>query len=220
LHHQPRLPVVGTPVTHQSPLPIVNTSNSDFTTILNRAARSTDRPTVNETVAALQTAEITARREKLAIPFESLIGEWRLCFATGASKDKQRGGIKLGRGYYVPKFASASIAFTRDLESSTIGTVTNQLLVAGILLRFTGPCKYPGKKNLLIFDFTQIQLKVLGTTVYQSKIRSGKSGSADLDRLSTSKLPFFAFFWAGANGIAARGRGGGLALWVRDELST
>lgn len=197
----------------------MNTVNPDFTTIFNRVESAIDRPTTNELVTALQAAEITARREKLAIPFASLLGEWRLCFATGASKDKQRGGIRLGRGYYVPKFVSASIAFTRDPASPTLGTVTNQLLIGGILLRFTGPCKYPGKKNLLIFDFTQIQLQVLGVTIYQGKIRSGKNETLDFECLSIAKLPFFAFFWAGTSSIAARGRSGGLAVWVRNELS-
>ena len=196
----------------------MNISNSDFITILDRAAQASDRPTTDQMVTALQQAEITARQAKLVIPFDSLLGEWRLCFATGASKDKRRGGIKLGRGYYLPKFAPASIAFTRELASST-GTATNRLLVAGIQLQFTGPCRYPGKKNLLIFDFTQIQLKILGSTIYQGNIRSGKNGEQDFENSSISKLPFFAFFWAGANGIAARGRGGGLALWVRDELT-
>lgn len=193
----------------------VNTATADFTTILNRAAQASDRPTRDAMVNALQEAEITARREKLAIPFESLLGEWRLCFATGASKDRQRGGIKLGRGYYLPTFIPASIAFTRDLESAT-GTATNRLVVAGIKIQFTGPCRYPGKKNLLVFDFTEIQFKLLETTIYQGKIRSGKRGEQDFQTLSIAKLPFFSFFWAGANGIAARGRGGGLALWVRD----
>ena len=196
----------------------MNISNSDFARILDRAAKSSDRPTRDAMVAALQAAEITARREKLVIPFESLVGEWRLCFATGASKNKQRGGIKLGRGYYLPKFIPASIAFTRDLGSST-GTATNQLLVGGIQIQFTGPCRYPDKKNLLVFDFTQIQFQVFGKTVYQGKIRSGKSGEQDFEQRSIAQLPFFAFFWAGTNGIAARGRGGGLALWVRDRLS-
>jgi hypothetical protein len=181
----------------------VNTSNSDFTTILNRAAQSSDRPTKTAMVAALQEAEITARTEKLIIPFESLLG----------------GGIKLGGGYYLPKFTPALIAFTRDLDSS-IGTATNQLSVAGVRVQFTGPCRYPGKKNLLVFDFTQIQFQVFGAKVYQGKIRSGKSGGQNFEELSIAKLPFFAFFWAGKNGIAARGRGGGLALWVRDESSS
>ena len=210
---------------------IMNTSSSDFVTILDRAAQSSSRPTTGEMVTALQEAEITARRDKLTIPFESLLGEWRLCFATGASKDKQRGGIKLGRGYYLPKFAPASITFTRtdiaapadDRSSSTgsqaegcTGTISNQLLVGTVRFQFTGPCRYPGKKNLLAFDFTQIQFKILGLTVYQGRIRSGKRAGQDFEKLPIAQLPFFAFFWAGKNGIAARGRGGGLALWVRD----
>ncbi len=166
-------------------------------------------------VTALQAAEVSARREKLMIPFESLIGEWRLCFATGAKKDKQRGGIKLGSGFYFPKVTPASIAFTSDVGSST-GTATNRLVVAAVQFQFTGPCRYPGKKNLLAFDFTQIQIKILGVTVYQGKIRSGKRGGKDFGELSIAQLPFFAFFWASTHGIAARGRGGGLALWVRD----
>lgn len=198
----------------------------DFTTILNRAAQSfvggaalpEHRPSTTAMIAALQTAELAARKAKLVIPFESLLGEWRLCFATGASKDKQHRGIKLGRGYYVPKFTVASIAFAREVESLT-GTATNQLSIAGMQIQFTGPCRYPGKKNLLVFDFVQIQFKVFGKIVYQGKIRSGKNNAQDFAQLSIGKLPFFAFFWAGENGIAARGRGGGLALWVRDESS-
>jgi hypothetical protein len=195
----------------------VNNSTIDFATILNRAATSTDRPTRSEMINALQAAEITARREKLAIPFASLLGEWRLCFATGASKPKKGGAIKLGRGYYLPKFIPASITFTRDDDSSITGTVTNQLLVGTVKFKFTGPCRYPGKKNLLAFDFTEIQFKILGATIYQGKIRSGKRVGLDFATLSIADLPFFAFFWATESGIAARGRSGGLALWVRDR---
>ncbi|WP_310416640.1 hypothetical protein [Chamaesiphon sp. OTE_8_metabat_110] len=194
----------------------MNTSSPDFTTVLNSAAKSVDRPTASAMVAALQTAEITARTQKLAIPFAALLGEWRLCFATGASKTKGN-QVKLGRGYYLPKFIPASIAFTQDADSELTGTVTNKLLVGSIYIRFTGPCRYPGKKNLLVFDFTEIQLKFLGVTVYQGKIRSGKAGIKDFAKISIADLPFFAFFWAGETSIAARGRGGGLAVWVRDE---
>lgn len=192
----------------------MNTATSDFTTILNQAAQA-NHPSKEVMVTALQSAEIFARREKLIIPFESLLGEWRLCFATGAKKDKQRGGIKLGSGFYFPKVTPASIAFTQDIGTST-GTVTNKLIVAAVQFQFTGPCRYPGKKNLLAFDFIQLQIKILGATVYQGKIRSGKRGGKDFEQLTIANLPFFAFFWAGEHGIAARGRGGGLALWVRD----
>lgn len=203
----------------------MNNSATAFATILTQAG-SSSRHETKSMVAALQQAETTARREKLAIPFAELAGEWRLCFATGAKKSPQKLGIKLGRGYYLPKFVFASIGFTPDLESTTVGTVTNQLKVGGLGIKFTGPCSYPGKKNLLVFDFTQIQINLLGRTVYEGKIRSGKTEKIE-DTVpkslvqplvsSIAKMPFFAFFWASPTGIAARGRGGGLAIWVRAE---
>jgi hypothetical protein len=231
----------------------MNTSSVEFTTILTQAGSSL-RADAKSMVSALQQAELTARRSSKAsafpaavpnemltpdgrltptptptksnISFADLAGEWRLCFVTGASKSKQKRGIKLGRGYYLPKFIFASITFTPHLLSNTEGTVANQLKFGGFQLKFTGPCRYPGKKNLLIFDFTQIQLDFLGRTIYQNKIRSGKLKESEMtvpisqdvpSPLVVAKMPFFAFFWAGKNEIAARGRGGGLALWVRHE---
>jgi hypothetical protein len=191
----------------------MNNSSTEFGTILTQA-RSLSRHDAKSMVTALQQAETNARREKLTIPFVDLAGEWRLCFATGASKSPKKLGIKLGKGYYLPKFVFASISFTPDFESTTVGTVTNQLKVGGFELKFTGPFSYPGKKNLLVFDFTQVQINILRRTVYQGKIRRGKT---DAIPKSVAKMPFFAFFWANPTGIAARGRGGGLALWVKDE---
>ncbi len=186
----------------------------NFATTLTQASGS-PRPAPALLVTALQQAEIAARQTKLAIPFDDLIGEWRLCFATGAKKSKQGRGIVLGNGYYVPKFVLASIAFTRDTAESITGTATNQLYLGGLHIKFTGPCRYPGKKNLLVFDFTEIQISLFNRIIYQGKIRGGKSDAPSFEELSTAKLPFFAFFWAGKNEIAARGRGGGLALWTR-----
>jgi hypothetical protein len=194
---------------------IVDTISSDFVTILQRGAQPSNRPAIAELKAALQSAELTARKEKIAIPFDSLIGEWRLCFATGASKDKSK-GVKIGRGYYLPKFIAASIAFTKDLTVPITGTATNKLSIGNIQIQFTGPCRYPGKKNLLVFDFTEIQFKIFNKIVYQGKIRSGKNGEPNIELISIARLPFFAFFWADTNEIAARGRTGGMALWVRD----
>lgn len=192
----------------------MNNSALDFTITLAQANDS-PYPASALMVTALQQAEISARQNKLAIPFDDLVGEWRLCFATGAKKSKQGRGIVLGSGYYVPKFVLASIAFTRDSASSITGTATNQLYLGGLRIKFNGPCRYPGKKNLLVFDFTEIQISLFDRTVYQGKIRGGKSDAPSFEAQSIAKLPFFAFYWAGKNEISARGRGGGLALWVR-----
>ncbi|BAY27539.1 hypothetical protein NIES2100_73640 [Calothrix sp. NIES-2100] len=46
--------------------------------------------------------------------------------------------------------------------------------------------------------------------------RSGKVPSGDFYNQPIAKLPFFAFFVITKDFIAARGRGSGLALWIRE----
>lgn len=190
-------------------------------------------------VDALLQAEKTAKQQRLAYNFESLVGKWRLCFATGTRKVRQRGGIVLGKGIYLPKFAAIHISFSADLaDNSGRGEIANQVQLGSLLLRLTGPAKYLGKKNLLAFDFTQMQISLFGRVVYNQPIRSGKAQREDFYNQPIAKLPFFAFFMITedamvkdlpspngdstcsllpAGAIAARGRGGGLALWTREN---
>jgi len=186
-------------------------SPSDFITVL-AAAASSSRPSSEALVKALLTAEKTAKQQRLSYQFPSLIGKWRLCFATGTRKVRQRGGIILGKGFYLPKFVPAQISF----ETSPLGIeIGNSVQIGAILLQLTGPAKYLDKKNLLAFDFTNLRLSLLGRTLYSGKIRSGKT-QVDFENQPIAKLAFFSFFFVTENLIAARGRGGGLALWVRE----
>ncbi len=56
----------------------------------------------------------------------------------------------------------------------------------------------------------------INRVVYNQPIRSGKVESEDFYNQPIAKLPFFAFFLVTENFIAARGRGGGLAIWVKE----
>lgn len=176
-------------------------------------------------VDALLQAEKAAKQQRLVYDFESLLGKWRLCFATGTRKVRQRGGIVLGKGIYLPKFAKVNISFGADLgDNSGRGEIGNQVQIGSLSLQLTGPAKYLGKKNLLAFDFTQMQISLFGRGVYNKPIRSGKVQSEDFYNQPIAKQAFFAFFMitedaiaeGGSSTIAARGRGGGLALWIRE----
>ncbi|XGV96483.1 MAG: hypothetical protein ACAF41_27595 [Leptolyngbya sp. BL-A-14] len=195
-------------------------TSSDFLTVLTQAAnafqtRSSDRPAATAVVQALLQAEKATKHEHRLYPFEPLLGDWQLCFATGTRKVR-RGGIALGSGFYVPKFAVAQISFQAETGAVELGkgTIVNQVTVGPVLLRFKGPAHYLGKKNLLAFDFTHLQLDVLGRTVYSGLV-PGRKAKPDFYAQSVRSLPFFAFFSITPTFIAARGRGGGLALWVR-----
>jgi hypothetical protein len=175
-----------------------------------------DRPSSNAVVGALLQAEKVAKQQHLTYPFESLQGQWRLCFTANRKAHEQK-GIAVGKGWFVPTLAPAQISFNKApaADAQDAGEIGNQVQLGPILVRFTGPCRYLGKKNLLPFDFTQLQICLLGRSVYQGSFRGGKPQEQEFYTRSIAKLPFFAFFLITDQLIAARGRGGGLALWIR-----
>lgn len=187
------------------------------------SASSRQRPEAALVVNALLEAEKAAKQQRLTYPLSPLLGQWRLCFATGTRKLRQRGGIVLGKGFYVPRFTPAYIGFTDRSTDESItlpageANISNQIQLGGLILRFTGPAKYIGKKNILAFDFTHLQVSLFGRSLYCGSIRGGKGKTATFAQESVAKLPFFAFFLVTPDFIAARGRGGGLALWIREQ---
>ena len=139
------------------------------------------------------------------------MGNWRLFFSS-------RGKVKLGdarlRGFYLPSWIPAQISFQPSNVAAYPIAVTNQITVGLVGLKLSGPAKYSDKKNLMGFDFTQLEVKILGQTVYSGKFPSPREGKVFGD-IAIGQLPFFAFFEANDQFIAARGRGGGLAIWVK-----
>lgn len=199
-----------------------------------------DRPSPEAVVQALLQAELAAKQQRLQYPFQDLVGTWRLCFTTGVKKRSssnrsssqssangkkqgQTGGIRLKKGFYLPRWTPAQIGFFAAPDAAVAGfgqgTITNQIELGTVRLRFTGSAKYLGKKNLLAFDFTQVAIDCFGKTLLQTRFRGGQSKATPFEQTPIAKLPFFAFFCVTPDWVAARGRGGGLALWIREDLS-
>ncbi|MEG4504105.1 hypothetical protein QUA81_08290 [Microcoleus sp. F6_B4] len=189
--------------------------------ILEQAAKSNTKPSPAAVVSALLEAEKSAKQNKIRYSFEQLIGNWRLCFITGTKKTRQKAGIVLGAGRYIPEWvAKIQIAYSAQAVAGgeadrERGRVENSVQVGAIVLTLSGPTKFLVNKNILAFDFTRITVKLLGKTVYQGFIRGGEAREAEFFSLSVGKQAFFAYFLVEDEIIAARGRGGGLALWGR-----
>ncbi|HEY9735336.1 MAG TPA: hypothetical protein V6D06_03605 [Trichocoleus sp.] len=183
---------------------------------LKNTSESTPATPDGQTVtAALLAAEKAAKQQRLTYALDDLIGTWRLCF-TAPKKPRYQAGQPQGSGFYVPTLAAARIGFypAADLPSGI--TIRNQLQVGPLQITFTGPARYTGKKNLLVFDFNHLLVKVGALTLYSGGVRSAVPKGTDFAAAPIGKLPFFAFFLACPDYVAARGRGGGLALWVRE----
>ncbi len=172
-------------------------------------------PSPSELVDALLAVEKMARKEKTSYSLEDLIGIWRLRFITGTKKTRQKAGIVLGAGRYIPQFIQISIQYYRHNSTSAV-RLENSVKLGFLTLSLTGPVKFLAPKNILVFDFTTITVRVLGVKLYDGYIRGGKEKEAEFEAEKIANQAFFVYFLIQNNLIAARGKGGGLALWIKD----
>lgn len=106
--------------------------------------------------------------------------------------------------------------FTSDSSSRPErGQVHNSVALGSVHLNVSGPIKLLSPKNILAFDFTRLHLQTFGQRIYRGHIRGGAEREARFDTDAIGHQAFFAYFWVTEQAIAARGKGGGLALWSR-----
>lgn len=170
-----------------------------------------DRPKADELVTALQAIEKSA---KAGYALSNLVGTWRLCFITGTKKTRKKAGVALGAGRYLPQLIKLQLTYEATTDDQ--GCVRNSVGLGQLKLELQGPIKYWPKPRCLAFDFTQIQIAIGGLTLYKGRI---KPDAADQEfyQQTLKEQAFFKYFWVTDSGIAARGRGGGLALWYREN---
>ncbi|MEO0947557.1 MAG: hypothetical protein AAFY11_05330 [Cyanobacteria bacterium J06641_5] len=175
--------------------------------ILTQAAGGKERPRSKELVAALLALEKQARRNRSPWNLERLQGLWRLRFVTGKARSQG--------GFYLPGLLQVTIHY--QAETADTGRVENSVACGPLELQVTGPIRLYAARGILAFDFTQVQLKLLTRLLYGGSLRGGPASEREFARTSLAQQAFFSYFWTSPQAIAARGRGGGLALWSRAD---
>lgn len=154
--------------------------------------------------------ERQARRQGSGLTAGTLLGEWRLAQVWPKGRTQ------------VAAFSSASLrALQARLTLTAVpgadcGTgaleLTNQVRLGALELRFRGPARLQGRRPLLLFWFEQLELRWGARLLLRRALAEPPAG----------RMPFFALIAAAGTGapgagdwLAARGRGGGLALWTR-----
>ncbi|MGD1808739.1 hypothetical protein ACP6PL_25330 [Dapis sp. BLCC M126] len=184
---------------------------------------SANKPSPDSVVSALIEIEKQSKKENKTYKIEQLSGNWQLCFITGTKKTRKRAGIVLGAGRYLPKLVKITLSYFSPTDNSEIyeqleiGMVENNVEFSGLKLSLSGPTKFLDKKNILAFDFTKITVKLFGVKLYSGYIRGGKESEDKFVTESVGNQAFFAYFLIQEKFIAARGRGGGLAIWGKLE---
>ena len=162
-----------------------------------------------------------------------LNGKWRLIYTSGTKKVAANLNKAGFGGSYFPIPAIQSF----DMQN---GRIRNGIYLGPVSFFFDGPFLWREKLGMLEFTFTKVSLQLGSLGPVSFDIDDGKwdavklaeqtasegggliekdSAGATKEKDKTPKPgsnPFFKFVFADDAVIAARGRGGGLALWKKE----
>ena len=172
-------------------------------------------PAPEAVVEALLQAEKTAKQSKVRHTYPQLLGTWRLGFITGTKRSRKRAGVILGAGRFLPSWVKIRLSYSQSESNPERGTVQNSVELGFLKMVLTGPTQFWSKTNMLAFDFTRMRVSLSGLKLYEGYIRKGQEREARFYEQGVKEQAFFTYFLVENLCLAARGRGGGLALWTR-----
>jgi hypothetical protein len=165
--------------------------------------------------AELLKLERGSRRQGTDLEAADLLGIWRLQRVwprqggepSGPSSVLLRGlGARLEISAAGPPSATLDTPWPGPASAPAPGEglgLVNAVSLGPLELRFEGRARLAGPRPLLWFGFDQLQLR-FGSQVLLQRA---------LPPAAAQRQPFFALIGKGPGWLAARGRGGGLALW-------
>ncbi len=161
---------------------------------------SMELPSIKE----LLELEKISRKKGSSIVFDSLIGNWQFQSVWNSGKNNNNSIASS-----LLKIFSATLEL-RKSEPNTEHlnfSICNSIQFGAMKLEFIGYGYLKGPQPLLPFYFEKIEVKIGSFIIFSRK----------LDIPEPSQRPFFSLIGMGENSdwLSARGRGGGLALWIK-----
>ncbi len=165
-----------------------------------------DKSSINiPSISELLELEITARSKGSGIEYSSLIGLWKFVSVWKPGTDNEDSIASS-----LLRLFSASLELRENQTDKDCSKfdIINSIQFGSLSIRFIGYGNLKGSQPLLPFFFENIELR-LGENVLLSR---------SLDIPNEKDKPFFALISMQEEGkwLSARGRGGGLALWLKD----
>jgi hypothetical protein len=170
--------------------------------------------------------QLEKRSPSTSATYADLLGTWRLLMITGTQKAQKQASSVLQSGRFLPRWLRIELTYCSDLpKSCQLGTdadptewgrVVNRVQLGAIALTLTGPARFYPQRQILAFDFTHLKVELFQQVLYQGGMRGGATQEAAFVEQTLKTQAFFKYFWIQPDSLAARGKGGGLALWVRE----
>ena len=156
-------------------------------------------PDINE----IKLLEKNSQKNGSGISYEELLGKWKFQFVWGKDSDEIKN---------IPSSILQVLSARLELKSKKKDDQINYEIINSInfgLLKITfiGRAELKGPRPLLAFYFEEMKIRISSLPKLNKKLK----------KTEDKKMPFFSLVGISTkdNWLCARGRGGGLAIWVK-----
>ena len=158
-----------------------------------------DLPDIKE----LKLLEKNSQKNGSGILYDELLGIWRFKYVWGKESDE----IK-NISSSILQVLSASLELkSKNKEDQINFEIKNSINFGLLKITFTGIGELKGIRPLLAFYFKELKISISNFPIFNKELKKPED----------KKMPFFSLVGISTkdNWLCARGRGGGLAIWVK-----
>ena len=158
-----------------------------------------DSPGIKE----LKLLEKNSQKNGSGIVYEELLGIWKFQYVWGKESDEIKNIASS-----ILQVLSAKLELKKKNKEDQLNFEINNSINFGLLnIIFTGSAELKGLRPLLTFYFEELKISFSNFPIFNKELKKPED----------KKMPFFSLIGISAkdNWLCARGRGGGLAIWVK-----
>jgi len=154
-------------------------------------------------IQELKRLEKNSQKNGSGIVYEELLGIWKFQYVWGKGSDEIKNIASS-----VLQVLSAKLELRKKNTEDQINFQIKNSIDFGLLnITFTGSAKLNGPRPLLTFYFENLTINIAKFPIIHKQLKKPEE----------NKMPFFSLIGISSkdNWMCARGRGGGLAIWIK-----
>ena len=158
-----------------------------------------DLPDINE----INLLEKNSQKNGSGIEYDQLLGIWKLKYVWG----KESNEIKNIPSSILQVLSARLELTSKNKEDQKNYEIKNSINFGLLNIFFIGSAELKGLRPLLTFYFEELKISINRFPIFKKELKKPED----------KKMPFFSLVGLSTkdNWLCARGRGGGLAIWVK-----
>ena len=156
-------------------------------------------PDINE----IKLLEKNSQKNGSGISYEELLGKWKLQYVWGKDSDE----IKNIPSSILQVLSTRLELRSKKKEDQITYEIKNSINFGLLNISFIGSAELKGLRPLLAFYFQELKISISSFLIFNKELKKPED----------KKMPFFSLIGISTKDkwMCARGRGGGLAIWIK-----